>query len=532
MSQPALDSSFGEKLFDSNCKALVPPQSGAIDAVAEVWTLGIMVKASGVNSVFVPHVEARVEASNYRVSITASNGLNIVLSQFGNKYDNFAKKLGESWGDALAKALLMEEANVVYEAPCFYINQDPHAPGQAPSPCRARIYETVLVILPTNILPIRFPFSRIQSVDLQNFKVRLAMRKGAVIELSRLANATQFFVEKLREAMKAVEAISIETIRTNVPSATFDELQRLSWLMMEGRAASRIDVERISQGLWTKLEKSVGFSPLAESYRYISSIAVSNLECVGLRKSKDVVYVWFMIPVIGSLSSGGNAVIMEVTSETGHATYLFRVMPRGEFATASAEKFSEQAAAVLDDLNEAITATGFRREPIYLTEDQLNTQEFSKYLYAADHLEALKLLRERFFARIIHNSFDQWKSDLSEALLFNTITKDEAERWSKSKLDFVETQELTPAISTPNITEMHPAPMIQNLNVEEPCGQPMPDKVVVLSRMEGDDNGNVKLCLHDNEFDQDIWVMISGDDAMKLGAFPGTKVKLSLQKNA
>ncbi len=533
MSHPAApDSSFGEKLFDSNCKALVASQSGPVDAAAEIWTLGIMVKPSGGSTVFVAYTEARVEASNYRVSITASNGQNIALSQFGNKYDNFAKKLSESWGNALAKALLMEEANVLYEAPCFYAIQDPHAPGQTPAPCRARIYETALVILPTSVLPIRFPFSQIQKVDLENFKVRLATRNGATIELSRLANATQFFVEKLRDSMKAVEASSIETIKANVPSATFDELQKLSWLMVEGRSASRKDVDQISPGLWAKLEKSVDLSPLAESYRYISSIRVSNLECVGLRKAKDAVYVWFMIPAMGSLSSGGNAVVMEVTSETGHATYLFRVMSRAEFATASAEKFSEQAAIVLGDLNEAIIATGFRRKPIYLSDDQLNTPEYSKYLYAADHLEPLKLLRDRFFARIIHDSLDQWKSDLTDALQFNISAKEDTARWSKSKLDFVETQEITPTISTPNVPEMHAVPIIENLNAEGPSGQSMPDKVVVLSRMDGDDSGNVKLCLHDNDFDQDIWITVSGDDAMKLGAFPGTKVKLTLQKNA
>ena len=125
MSHPAApDSSFGEKLFDSNCKALVASQSGPVDAAAEIWTLGIMVKPSGGSTVFVAYTEARVEASNYRVSITASNGQNIALSQFGNKYDNFAKKLSEGWGNALAKALLMEEANVLYEAPCFYAIQD------------------------------------------------------------------------------------------------------------------------------------------------------------------------------------------------------------------------------------------------------------------------------------------------------------------------------------------------------------------------------------------------------------------------
>jgi len=232
------------------------------------------------------------------------------------------------------------------------------------------------------------------------------------------------------------------------------------------------------------------------------------------------------------VSVGGNAIVLEVTSETGHATYLFRVMPRAEFATTTAERFSEQAAIVVGDLNEAIIATGFRRETIYLSDDQLNTPEYSKYLYAADHLEPLKLLRERFFARINHSSLAQWKADLIDALQFNTGVNEDVQRWSKSKLDFVESQDTTQTVSTRTVSEVEPVPIIQNLNAEGPRGLSMPDKVVVLSRMDGDDSGNVKLCLRDSDFEQDIWITVSADDATKLGAFPGTKVKLSLQKNA
>jgi len=228
---------------------------------------------------------------------------------------------------------------------------------------------------------------------------------------------------------------------------------------------------------------------------------------------------------------GGNAVVLEVTSETGHATYLFRVMGRNAFATASKESFAEEAALVLRDLNEAIIATGFRREPIYLSEDQLNTPEYSKYLYASEHLAPLKLLRERFFARIIHGAFEQWKTDLNDALLFNCTTKDDSVRWSKSKLDYVETNT---SIATPPSDDEKPADKpqssIQNLNLNTAPGQFMTDRLFTLTRMEGDDSGNVRLCLHDPELDYDAWITLPGDEASKLGAFPGSKLKLTLQK--
>jgi hypothetical protein len=341
--------------------------------------------------------------------------------------------------------------------------------------------------------------------------------------------------------MKATEAASIETVRGMVPSASFDELQKLGKLMVEGRAAQRRQVDEISPGLWPKIEKCVQLSPLAEYYRHLSGIAEISLGAVGLRKGMEVVYVWFMMPIVGSADSGGNAVALEVASETGHATYLFRVMSRGAFPTATHEKFVQEAAVVIRDLNEAIIATGFRREPIYLSEDQLNTPEYSKYLYAAGHLEPLKLLRERFFARVIHNTFEQWKTDLEEALRFNTSGKSDSARWSKSVLDFIEAPQeqaaglvasAPPLTSpTPSVVERPEVPRgVQALNAEPAPMGLMAERSVMLSRMEGDDRGNVKLLLHDPEFDYDIWLMLSGDDVAKLGAFPGAKLKIAIQK--
>jgi hypothetical protein len=149
-------------------------------------------------------------------------------------------------------------------------------------------------------------------------------------------------------------------------------------------------------------------------------------------------------------------------------------------------------------------------------------------------LDSLKLLRERFFARVIHNSFEQWRADLGDALLFNSTAKEESARWSKSKLDYMETSnEETTTAQQAGVLEESPITSqsrIENLNVDTTSVQSMTDRLVTLTRMEGDDHGNVKLCLHDPEFDYDAWITIPGDEATKLGAFPGAKLKLTLQK--
>jgi hypothetical protein len=260
-----------------------------------------------------------------------------------------------------------------------------------------------------------------------------------VLELMGLGYSTQPFFDKLVGVQKALETDTIGTIKTMLPSVGYNEVHDLAGLMAEGRAATRQDVERVSPGDWSLLAKKVMEGPLAQEFQLLTS-AVTDLPqatAIGLKKTKDHVYVWFLVLVKGSVDAGGNALIMEVTSEKGHATYLFRIMDRGEDALSSeVGRFQEAGMAMIASLNEAMVATGFRREPVYVSDDMLNTARYSKYLYASKKLPELVLLREMFFARIIHTTPESWMQNLQEALAFNTNpSTGPGTRWSKSAVD-------------------------------------------------------------------------------------------------
>ena len=42
---------FGERLFEASCKVNTPPAQSQVDAVAEVWTLGLVVRPLSENTV-------------------------------------------------------------------------------------------------------------------------------------------------------------------------------------------------------------------------------------------------------------------------------------------------------------------------------------------------------------------------------------------------------------------------------------------------------------------------------------------------
>ncbi len=73
----------------------------------------------------------------------------------------------------------------------------------------------------------------------------------------------------------------------------------------------------------------------------------------------------------------------------------------------------------------------FRREPIYLTENQLESTQYTQYRFAITKIPSLKALRDQFVGRVIHASQEQWKADVISLLAFNTKSIDDNEKWSK-----------------------------------------------------------------------------------------------------
>jgi len=422
-------SPFGQKLMEAICR-ITTSNSPTVDGPAEIWSEGMLLKPRQGMTIYIPYTETtRIEPANYRVNISKPSA-DIVLSSLGTRYDGFSQKLVDTRGDALVSALLMKEPNIICETRAFYT----HTTGskQFSAACRARICPTSLILIPAEMLPLRIPLSFIKSVDAENFKLKITTSKTGIFELSRMGNAFQYFLDSLTGAQRALEATAIEAILEMLPSATSDEIQTLAKMMPEGWPAARKDIETISKELWKLLETKVNDTPLAQTYDYLTSIGEAEHAAIGLKKTMKSTYVWFLVPITGTLENGGNTLAMEIVTEKGHATYLFRVLSRKSFTTPPREEFLRETERLAETLSEAMIATGFRREPIYLDDERLLTEAYRKYLFAAGNLSELKLLRRRFYARTIHRNFENWKQNLHEALRFNTSAESDDQRWSAS----------------------------------------------------------------------------------------------------
>ncbi len=120
----------------------------------------------------------------------------------------------------------------------------------------------------------------------------------------------------------------------------------------------------------------------------------------------------------------------EKTAATG-ATYFFRETGRKEYPQTKDEDLTKEIDSFIKNINRSMIEINFRREPIYLTENQLDGTEYTQYRFAISKIASLKNLRDQFIGRVIHASQKQWKNDVTSLLAFNTKSIDDKEKWSK-----------------------------------------------------------------------------------------------------
>jgi hypothetical protein len=113
---------------------------------------------------------------------------------------------------------------------------------------------------------------------------------------------------------------------------------------------------------------------------------------------------------------------MEATAMegSGKATYFFKITDAEIYRKfKSQEELQVAVDKALKQLNRDLITVNFRREPIYLTDEQLNSTTYVAYQRAVSKVPALQELRRLFIGRVIHNSPEQWKEAVLQLLKSN-----------------------------------------------------------------------------------------------------------------
>jgi hypothetical protein len=133
----------------------------------------------------------------------------------------------------------------------------------------------------------------------------------------------------------------------------------------------------------------------------------------------------------------------EILEETNHnsgqekksgptgATYFFKAIGRKEYLQTTDDDLIKEIEGFIKNFNRSMIEINFRREPIYLTENQLDSTQYTQYRFAIAKIPSLRVLRNQFVGRVIHASPEQWKADVINLLAFNNKSVDDNEKWSK-----------------------------------------------------------------------------------------------------
>jgi hypothetical protein len=294
------------------------------------------------------------------------------------------------------------------------------------------------------------PFAFVEGVrfDEDAYQVLVTTDEGEVVRFGQMAKRSQEFAGELRRLLDAAAARTGRTLGSLLPGLAPAVVARLSREMRDGRAAQQRAVDAIDPALWPRLEGVVvGTENLRQSYDRLTALCPPGWAAFGIKavlaeekeggdvealrevpdpapdaaadtdapeeEERAPTVMWFFTP----LARGGepvNLVAQEITSEKGHATYLFRVLPDEQFASLSGDALAEAVAKGVRRLNRALLTLNFRREPIYLPKEQIETPRYARYVVALRKLDYLIWTREAFVTRLIHNA--TWEQQLETAL--------------------------------------------------------------------------------------------------------------------
>lgn len=412
------------------------------EAAGQLYSEYLLIKPELDREFYVKYREIiKIKGENYRIYITLASEEELLISCLGYSYEDFLRILIENRNELILQDMLMYESKIFMEAEGEYIHKNEWGTELSSGECNIRLYETGLIIIPNTSNPFRIPYSLISSFSEDNYKLYLQTDIGESILLSKMGMHLEGLKNTYRELVNKLDRKLQSTISDLFPSAGSSLFSQLSGLIRDGKSVKKEDLDYLSKDLWPQMEYKLQDLRLSEEYNYLKEIGQENKISIGLKKglmgSLTGEYIWFLIPIYSlTPEPSGNIIAMEALSSEseGRATYFFKIMDRTDFnKIQSLKEMHMQADRFIRLLNYFMLQINFRREPIYLSTEQLSKPQYIKYMYSIESQSALKLMRKHFIGRVIHSNTEQWKQDVMDIIRFNCTEEADTRVWKRKK---------------------------------------------------------------------------------------------------
>jgi len=400
-----------------------------------------------------------LELGDHLLRLVLGSGERVEASMLGRRHQELCDSLGASLGAYQAKNLLLEEP-IGGEAFDCAVARD-----GAETAVQVRVWATSLSVSPKLGVPYGLPFGEISGVtfDEARYAIDLLTADGTV-SLLRLGTRTQPCLRLIESRLAELARRTAAAIAYLVPLPSLTS-RRLTQLLADGVPVSRARIDTVAPTIWPALvEAAIPSRKLRQAFESLAALCPSSEIAVGIKETNgrqdqtdereldketegsppEVAaeeadgsaaagdgpeearaeeetpmtgrVVWFAFPIYGDdRARPGNALAVETVTRSGRATYLFRIAPPDVYRDASADELRRLASERITSVSRAMVALTFKREPIYLSDQVIQTGPYARYRLALRLSVPLRSSRATFLGRATHGP--AWRRQLDAALL-------------------------------------------------------------------------------------------------------------------
>lgn len=302
-----------------------------------------------------------------------------------------------------------------------------------------RVYSGGLVGIPLGGEVFQLPMHELRTISLADYRLTCATDETAAVLFGCEPRDLDRFHHAVASARRAIEEDTANLLLEVFPALEFEELARMTDLLLRGRAAPKRSVDAVVPWFWERAEDVIRSSPtVADSYEYLRARAGDHV-WFGIRRltegeksrqrgegeesqpatdeegpavldrepEPERPFLFWIMAGMGAGATRRLAVEV-IAGTSGFATYVYRCPtdPR------DAEAYADTAAVI----SRAMIALNFHREPLYASEKEIETGRFGEYKLAVRKLPYLRAARERFVGRAIHATPQAWQRSLERLL--------------------------------------------------------------------------------------------------------------------
>jgi hypothetical protein len=356
----------------------------------------------------------------------------VLLTHFAKAFGPMSEALLEAWRGRTVRCLLLEDLEELKRYAGYA------ALGEEDAACsEIRVYQSNIAVIPQVGAPIQWRLADVDSIafDAEAYRVTL-VSGGARLTLSKLAKKTDECFGALQAAHARLRERAAAALRDVFGFLRPDQLQRLVKLMPEGRSVRLAALAEIHSNLPAALVARVVDEPLRPYFETLRARAVEGSLMAGFKfiraeeagesddaaseavsapeaggEGKAPLFFWFFFPLAAPGGGFSNLAAWEASTGTGRATYVFRVGARGEALS------GEAVERAVSRLTKALALVNFRREPVYLPDESLESQpRYRRYAIGCRRLPELRELRGAYAGRAIHATPEAWQMQMDGVL--------------------------------------------------------------------------------------------------------------------